>query len=217
MYSGTEDKWDGNDPRIWALQKRYKEVPSGMPAPVAEPDAEVAAAEAAAAEGAPAGAAAAAGGMGGMAMPAAAAGAGFAPIAAATDPAAAVANRQQAYYQLQQITEFLAATEPHSPVIPLLRRALAWSQKPYHEIYEQLLGRFPEPMAYVWDTLGLNPDGTPAEGITVMAPSQPVQKAPEPEPEPEAAAEPEKSGPPAGLDVGGADDEPAADDGDGPP
>ncbi|MET0617436.1 MAG: hypothetical protein ABWZ54_06665, partial [Luteibacter sp.] len=56
-----------------------------------------------------------------------------------------IAERRRAYAVLQDIAEFLARIEPHSPVPYLLRRAVLWgelnSAELYHEIFVKGGGR----------------------------------------------------------------------------
>ncbi|NRA39847.1 MAG: hypothetical protein HRU15_17020, partial [Planctomycetes bacterium] len=135
MYTTTEDKWEGEDPPIWQLQKRFKSLLDDMPAPPAEieelsdmpaPD--------------------------GMPSPA-----GFAAVAGATQvQIGGISSRGEAFAALRQVALFIETTEPHSPVVPLLHRAIEWSGLSFQDLYAQLLGRFPTGHAYVWDTLGLS-------------------------------------------------------------
>ena len=56
-------------------------------------------------------------------------------------PAAAgpVRNRRDAYRTLSEIADFLARTEPHSPVPYLLRRAIAWGNMDLGQLLPELL------------------------------------------------------------------------------
>ncbi len=49
------------------------------------------------------------------------------------------ANREEAYRQLLLIAEFLARTEPHSPVPYLIRRGVEWGNKPLSELLGELI------------------------------------------------------------------------------
>ena len=44
------------------------------------------------------------------------------------------ASREEAYRQLLLIAEYLARTEPHSPVPYLIRRGVEWGNKPLSEL-----------------------------------------------------------------------------------
>lgn len=63
------------------------------------------------------------------------AGAGLAP----GQPANGIANRTHAYRLLEEIADFLAQNEPHSPTPYLLRRAVSWGQMPLAELMRDIL------------------------------------------------------------------------------
>lgn len=72
------------------------------------------------------------------------------PIPIAGQPA----SREDAYLQLLQIANFLARTEPHSPVPYLIKRAVEWGDKPLSELLGELISADPEARR-VWALLGV--------------------------------------------------------------
>lgn len=52
----------------------------------------------------------------------------------------AIANREQALAQLQTIAEYFLATEPHSPIYMLLKRAVRWGGLSLPELLQELVG-----------------------------------------------------------------------------
>lgn len=182
MYSSTEDQWDGDDPPIWQLQKRYQTELDGMPAPAAEPEMPAPGDEMPAP---------------GDAMPAPAG----APVVVAGAPSVSVggiSNRQEAFQALATVAKFVETTEPHSPIVPLLRRAIAWSELSFEEIYTQLLRRHPGSMAYMWDTLGLGLDEVPGGEASLVLPDGTTPAPPPPTPA-QAAAAPESTPAPTAM------------------
>ncbi|MFJ4197553.1 type VI secretion system protein TssA [Pseudomonas sp. NPDC089534] len=82
-----------------------------------------------------------------------------APAAAeAETPAAQLsrepASREEAYRQLLLIAEYLARTEPHSPVPYLIRRAVEWGNKPLSELLGELISADAEARR-MWTLLGV--------------------------------------------------------------
>lgn len=67
---------------------------------------------------------------------------------------ASPSSREDAYRQLVLIAEFLARTEPHSPVPYLIHRAVEWGSKPLGELLPELLSTDPE-VRRVWTMLGV--------------------------------------------------------------
>ncbi len=62
----------------------------------------------------------------------------------ATAPQAAVADgkihtREQAFAKLAEINQFLTKTEPHSPIGPLLSRAIRWSSMEFDDVFNELM------------------------------------------------------------------------------
>jgi type VI secretion system protein ImpA len=57
----------------------------------------------------------------------------------AAPPGTAVRSRAEAYGMLAAAADFLARTEPHSPVPPLVRRAVAWGGLDLAGLYEEVL------------------------------------------------------------------------------
>lgn len=56
------------------------------------------------------------------------------PASAPSGPAGAPTSREDAYRQLLLIADYLARTEPHSPVPYLIKRAVEWGNKPLSEL-----------------------------------------------------------------------------------
>ncbi|WP_434155573.1 type VI secretion system protein TssA [Pseudomonas sp. JZ134] len=63
-------------------------------------------------------------------------------------------SRSHAYQQLQVISNYLATTEPHSPVPYLINRAIAWGNMPFNELMAQLLDADIETRK-IWTLLGV--------------------------------------------------------------
>ena len=64
------------------------------------------------------------------------------------------ANREEAYRQLLLIAEYLARTEPHSPVPYLIRRGVEWGNKPLSELLGELISADAESRR-LWTLLGV--------------------------------------------------------------
>ncbi|WP_333983806.1 type VI secretion system protein TssA [Ectopseudomonas khazarica] len=70
-------------------------------------------------------------------------------------PAAGVpSSREQAYRQLAQIADYLAKTEPHSPVPYVIRRAVEWGNQPLGELLDELISADAESRR-LWKLLGV--------------------------------------------------------------
>lgn len=65
-----------------------------------------------------------------------------------------LSNRDEAYRQLELIADYLARTEPHSPVPYLIRRAVEWGNKPLNELLNELISADAEARR-VWSLLGV--------------------------------------------------------------
>ncbi|KJK02758.1 type VI secretion protein [Pseudomonas sp. 21] len=63
-------------------------------------------------------------------------------------------NREEAYRQLTAIAEYLARTEPHSPVPYIIRRAVEWGGMPLSALMDELVHADPEARR-VWVMLGV--------------------------------------------------------------
>lgn len=79
-----------------------------------------------------------------------------APVAASGSLPAGGApqNREEAYRQLTTIAEYLARTEPHSPVPYIIRRAVEWGGMPLSALLDELVHADPEARR-VWVMLGV--------------------------------------------------------------
>lgn len=51
----------------------------------------------------------------------------------------AIKSREQAFQQLVQISEFFRATEPHSPISYVLKKAVKWGKMPLGDLIEELI------------------------------------------------------------------------------
>ncbi|HCI3127239.1 TPA: type VI secretion system protein TssA, partial [Pseudomonas aeruginosa] len=65
-------------------------------------------------------------------------------------------SREDAYRQLLLIADYLARTEPHSPVPYLIKRAVEWGNKPLSELLAELINADSEARR-VWSLLGVLP------------------------------------------------------------
>lgn len=96
-------------------------------------------------------------------------------------------NRDQAFHQLRELSEFFKKTEPHSPVPYLLEKAIRWGYMPLPELMTELLSNQQETIARVFNLTGLDEEGQvglpdlPARNYPVSShsiPSQNVTSAP---------------------------------------
>jgi type VI secretion system protein ImpA len=63
-----------------------------------------------------------------------------APLApTAQAPVGSIASRSHAYRLLEEIADYLAQHEPHSPTPYLLRRAISWGSMPLAELMRDIL------------------------------------------------------------------------------
>lgn len=104
--------------------------------------------------------------------PAAAADAGTDAAVSAVEPAAAagksapagpIASRAQAVARIRELGDWFARHEPHSPIVPLLRRAEQWSRMDFQAVFAELLKNRPDALAQLWDVLGVV-DPAPPQG-----------------------------------------------------
>lgn len=65
-------------------------------------------------------------------------------------------SRDEAYRQLALVAEYLAKTEPHSPVPYLINRAVEWGQKQLRDLLTELINADPESRR-LWPLLGVLP------------------------------------------------------------
>lgn len=101
------------------------------------------------------------GGAGATTGDAASAAPAGAPAAAATvaAPGAAavsgpIASRDEAYRRLREVADFLRKTEPHSPVPPLLDRAVRWGNMTFENLFDDVV-KNPDVRDQTKDLLGL--------------------------------------------------------------
>ncbi len=72
-------------------------------------------------------------------MTAAAAETGVSAGAPATAPAGPIASRDEAYRRLREVAEYLRKTEPHSPVPPLIDRAVRWGNMTFENLFDDVV------------------------------------------------------------------------------
>ncbi|MFC4860996.1 type VI secretion system protein TssA [Pseudomonas sp. MAHUQ-62] len=81
-----------------------------------------------------------------------------APIAAAAEVAPSFSgtpgSREEAYRQLALIADYLARTEPHSPVPYVIRRAVEWGNQPLSNLLDELITADAESRR-LWKLLGV--------------------------------------------------------------
>lgn len=66
-----------------------------------------------------------------------------------------IRTREEAYYWLAEVADFLLRTEPHSPTPYLIHRALGWANMPLHEVLLEV-SRGRNDLGTVFDLLGFN-------------------------------------------------------------
>lgn len=128
IVAWSDGRFDGEDCGLLGLLSRLR---SGAPAPT-EAAAETAGGEA----------------------PAASSGGGGS--AGGGGPAGPIANRAQAVARLRELAEWWAKHEPSSPMVPLLNRAVTWSDLDFPTLFALLLKNRSDAKDYMWDVLGLN-------------------------------------------------------------
>lgn len=79
-----------------------------------------------------------------------------AALPTAAQPLGAPESRQEAYRQLQLISDYLARIEPHSPVPYLINRAIDWGHKPLRELLGELVNADADTRR-IWTVLGVLP------------------------------------------------------------
>ena len=123
----SSDRFEGEDCGLLSLASRLRAAP--------QPAAAASSAASSPASGSSAGSAAASGGGGGN---------------------GAIANRAQAVARLRELAEWWARHEPSSPMVPLLKRALTWTDLDFPTLFALLLRSKSDAKDYMWDVLGLN-------------------------------------------------------------
>lgn len=78
------------------------------------------------------------------------------PMVAPINSGKAPTSREEAYKQLELIANYLAKSEPHSPVPYLINRAVEWGQKPLRELLAELISADAESRR-LWTLLGVLP------------------------------------------------------------
>jgi type VI secretion system protein ImpA len=67
-----------------------------------------------------------------------------------------ITTRDQAYRQLREVAEFLRRTEPHSPVAPLLDRAVKWGSMSFESLVQDVV-KSEDARQQIGELLGLRP------------------------------------------------------------
>ncbi|MBE0566181.1 MAG: type VI secretion system protein TssA, partial [Krumholzibacteria bacterium] len=75
-------------------------------------------------------------------------------VAAAAGPAGPIATRDEAYRRLREVAEYLRRVEPHSPVPPLLDRAVRWGSMTFENLFDDVV-KNPEVRNQTKELLGL--------------------------------------------------------------
>lgn len=70
-------------------------------------------------------------------------------------PAGPIASRAQAMARLRELADWWQAHEPSSPMVPLLRRAVVWSELDFQALFQELLRNRSDAKDYLWDVLGI--------------------------------------------------------------
>jgi type VI secretion system protein ImpA len=79
-------------------------------------------------------------------------------IPASGAPAGPIASRDEAYRRLREVAEFLRKTEPHSPVPPLLDRAVRWGNMSFEKLFDDVV-KNKDARVQTRDLLGLESAG----------------------------------------------------------
>jgi predicted component of type VI protein secretion system len=66
-----------------------------------------------------------------------------------------VANREEAYRRLKEVADFLKKTEPHSPVIYLIERAIHWKDLDLQAVIREMLPQYRDAVNLMWQQFGL--------------------------------------------------------------
>lgn len=66
-----------------------------------------------------------------------------------------IASREEAFAQLEAVSQYLMRTEPHSPVPYLIRRAVAWGEMSFGELLAQFI-HDPKELHRLYGFLGIN-------------------------------------------------------------
>lgn len=69
--------------------------------------------------------------------------------------AATITSRTQAIARIRELGDWFARHEPHSPIVPLLRRAEQWGRMDFQAVFAELLKNRPDALAQLWDVLGV--------------------------------------------------------------
>ncbi len=64
-------------------------------------------------------------------------------------------SRAEAISRLRELHAFFQKTEPHSPISPLLARALSWTGKSFEEVFTEILGAQHDGRWRLYDQLGI--------------------------------------------------------------
>jgi len=88
-----------------------------------------------------------------------------------------ISSRDEAYRRLREVAEYLRRTEPHSPVPPLLDRAVRWGNMTFEKLFEDVV-KNKDAQTQTRDLLGLESEHpTPKSIINPGSPQAAGQKA----------------------------------------
>jgi len=78
-------------------------------------------------------------------------------------PSGPIGNRAQAVARLRELAAWWARYEPSSPMVPLLNRAVYWSDLDFQTLFTLLLRNKSDAKDYMWDVLGINDKDQPPQ------------------------------------------------------
>ncbi|MHC5039338.1 MAG: type VI secretion system protein TssA [Planctomycetota bacterium] len=70
-------------------------------------------------------------------------------------PRGPIASRAEAYERLAEVAAFLKKTEPHSPVIYLIERAVRWKDQDLKTVIREMLPQYRDAVNLMWQQFGL--------------------------------------------------------------
>jgi type VI secretion system protein ImpA len=102
--------------------------------------------------------------------------AAVAPAGAAGSPGP-IASRDDAYRRLREVAEYLRRTEPHSPVPPLLDRAVRWGNMTFEKLFEDVV-KNKDAQNQTRDLLGLEDEKSTPKSVNSKSPSPAAGQSP---------------------------------------
>ncbi len=86
------------------------------------------------------------------------------PVAGNAGSAGPISSRDEAYRRLREVAEYLRRTEPHSPVPPLLDRAVRWGNMTFEKLFEDVV-KNKDAQIQTRDLLGLEAENSAPKSI----------------------------------------------------